>query len=132
MSDGMGGMETPLIESSCTTDWVEIEGSNEMCALNRVNNRYCGHVLADTPTADPILSTKICGKISPPEIPLRPLLTSFVTDCTQPFTVGIKTNSAMYPDPADATMMIADMGGLVPERGVCLDYFQTPCGQSRP
>lgn len=113
MSDGMGGMETPLIESSCTTDWVEIEGSNEMCALNRVNNRYCGHVLADTPTADPILSTKIC-------------------DCTQPFTVGIKTNSAMYPDPADATMMIADMGGLVPERGVCLDYFQTPCGQSRP
>ena len=63
MSDGMGGMETPLIESSCTTDWVEIEGSNEMCALNRVNNRYCGHVLADTPTADPILSTKICGKI---------------------------------------------------------------------
>ena len=40
MSDGMGGMETPLIESSCTTDWVEIEGAETYRIATTADNAF--------------------------------------------------------------------------------------------
>jgi len=104
--DGMSA--TALVDSDCSLDWIEIEASGENCGLQRVNNRYCGSILSDT-----ILSkynAKIC-------------------DCTNPFIVGVKTNSASALD-AMGMAIPDDAMGMAASRGTCLNYFQTPCGSS--
>jgi len=92
-----------MIGSLCTEDWIEIAGSSETCGGPVVTNKYCGD----------FLSTDIATAAA----------NSIICDCSAPFAVGIKTNSAMDATPAADD----DNDATVISRGVCLNYVQTPC-----
>merc|ERR1711971_1327438 len=95
-----------VLESGCTLDFIEISGSSETCGATTLTNKYCGDVLTTSVIA------QAAGTF-----PHNP-----ICDCTLPFRVGIFTDSVM--NAAGAALEDVGVGGMLPGRGVCLDYKQ--------
>jgi len=72
-TNGVIGTGKSNVDSSCTGDFIEIEGSSSICNLLNSVNRYCGSVLSDNNFAT--------GDNLP------------VCDCTTPFIVRIRTDN---------------------------------------
>lgn len=53
------GMGTAQVDSDCSIDWIEIEGSMETCGRSANVNRYCGNHLAGSKLAK--ANFDICG-----------------------------------------------------------------------
>jgi len=92
--------------SSCTLDFIEIAGSSETCGATALNNKYCGDVLTTS------VAPQAAGTFTHNPI----------CDCTLPFRVGIFTDGVM--NAAGAALEDVGVGGMLPGRGVCLDYKQ--------
>lgn len=71
-----------LVDTQCSKDYINIEGSSSTGNLANVRNRYCGTVLSDN---------NFAVKASLP-----------ISDCTQPFIVRIRTDDLRD---ADATRL---------------------------
>jgi hypothetical protein len=74
-------MAIPIVDSGCSIDFLEIEGSDITCGGNNLHQRYCGEKLG---------------------VPAGGMLNSEICDCTAPFMVRIVTDTA---DAAEAGTM---------------------------
>merc|ERR1711971_1243202 len=93
--------------SACTLDFIEIHGSSERCGATTLTNKYCGDILTTETTA-----AQAAGMFN----------SNPICDCTLPFRVGIFTDGVM--NAAGAALEDAGVAGMLPGRGVCLDYKQ--------
>ena len=53
-------MAIPIVDSGCSIDFLEIEGSDITCGGNNLHQRYCGEKLGVP--AGGMLNSEICGK----------------------------------------------------------------------
>jgi len=91
-----------VADSSCTNDFLLIEGASEICNSAATNSRFCGGAFASEP--DQAENQVLC-------------------QCQTPFIVGVRTDGVL-----DAMAMAnndPDAANL--SHGVCLNYRQVPC-----
>lgn len=102
LSLGDVALTKALVETSCTLDYVRIDGSSSSCLFGGTkgltNNKYCGTNLNQAPLA---FSVPIC-------------------DCTAPFRVEVVTD-------ATADVATANTNTVTLSRGICLQYMQIQC-----
>ena len=55
-------MFAAAVDSSCSGDYLAIEGSSSTCGLGDATNRYCGQSFADATGA--LTNLEICGMLS--------------------------------------------------------------------
>merc|ERR1712165_506101 len=92
-----------LSDSSCTEDFLLIEGVSEICNSAETYNRFCGSNFASfAPTA---ANQVLC-------------------QCQTPFIVGVRTDNVLDADGMTDNNDI-DATGL--SHGACLNYAQVPC-----
>merc|ERR1712241_1040484 len=105
-----------LVDSMCFGDYVSIPssfsctcGGGTASGANAINTRYCGARLGIQ-----LASTTATGTHSP------------VCDCSEPFHVRHVTDTANDAG-ASVSTAINNVNGVVPPRGFCLDFTQSPC-----
>jgi hypothetical protein len=106
--DAKTGNDIGLVDSACTTDYVEIPesttGRKDFGASTSVNTRYCGHRFGNIPA---ITNSPGRNNHAP------------IWDCTEPFEVR-KRNDQMN----DIGTEVAQVDAT---RGLCLDFTQDQC-----
>jgi len=116
-----------LASSTCTRDWIEIEGSSEACTeRGNLYSRYCGLTFGTNIASDTDQNFNTTTPLS--EIFSMPQRT--VCDCTLPFSVGIRTSNETRGGAA-----VNEIRGQkwdqeeqsLHARGVCLNYEQILC-----
>ncbi|TRY72562.1 hypothetical protein TCAL_06510 [Tigriopus californicus] len=102
LSLGDGALTGALVETSCTFDYVLIDGSSSSCLpggnTGQTNNKYCGINLNQSPLA---VNVPIC-------------------DCSAPFRVEVVTDA--LPDIAGGNTNTVALS-----RGICFQYMQIRC-----
>jgi len=115
-----------LASSTCTRDFIEIEGSSEQCEGGTISSRYCGFRFGTEIASDTDEDFAINEPLE--NILARPHKT--ICDCSLPFQVGIRTNNENTRGVPRANVMGQPLDieeASVQARGVCLDFIQKPC-----
>lgn len=105
-----------LVDAMCNGDYVGIPssfsgpcGGSTGSAANTINSRYCGAKFGAYLWASTTISTSMP-----------------VCDCSEPFHVRHVTDTANDAG-ASVSTAINNVNGVVPPRGFCLDFTQSPC-----